>query len=298
MSLAVLSYGGGQDSTALLLMYINDPDFRRKYASEDFVVVHAATGNEHVQTDRHVQYTKTLCQQHGIEFHHLTPDRGFHSDKWPDLLSFYRRTKTCGSKAFNKTCTDRLKLQPIYRWLSDWVSRKYGMPTFGHPFKSKTPLVEYARLYGKITMIIGIAGDETKRAVGNWEGEPKWQQLSVTKAYPLIDSNMNRQACQDYIRSVGEEVPLPSNCMVCPFMSEQELLWLYYFERQMYDEWVVIERIKLEANAHLGDRNLGVWGRKTLPEVLERALKRYGHMTPAQLNEYKMSHGHCLMSKY
>ena len=59
-----------------------------------------------------------------------------------------------------------------------------------------------------------------------------------------------------------------------------------------------IEQTKLNANLHMGDRNLGVWGKKTLPEVLQKAVEKFGHMSPGELDEYKMSHGHCVMSKY
>lgn len=43
---------------------------------------------------------------------------------------------------------------------------------------------------------------------------------------------------------------------------------------------------------------MGVWGTKTLPEVLETAISKYGHFSDDELNDYKMSHGHCVKSKY
>lgn len=82
-----------------------------------------------------------------------------------------------------------------------------------------------------------------------------------------------------------------------PFLSEQELVWLYRRYQADYEEWVAIEAAKLEKHRHLGDRNLGVWGNKTLPEVLEQALAKYGHMTDEELDDYKFNHG-CVMSKY
>ena len=65
-----------------------------------------------------------------------------------------------------------------------------------------------------------------------------------------------------------------------------------------YHDWVAIEQAKLDANLHMGDKNLGVWGRKTLPEVLAKAIEKFGHMSADALDDYKMSHGHCVMSKY
>jgi len=109
---------------------------------------------------------------------------------------------------------------------------------------------------------------------------------------------MDRAACQDYIQSVGYKVPIPSNCMRCPFLSEEELLWLYRFRREIYDEFVELERIKIENNQHMGEKNYGVWPNRLLPHVLEDAQRKHGHMTDEALWEYKMSHGHSVASKY
>ena len=101
------------------------------------------------------------------------------------------------------------------------------------------------------------------------------------------------------MRSVGEPVPPPSNCILCPFMGEVELLWLHRFMPDHLEDWVRIEKNKMDKWAHLGpDKNLGVWGKKTLPEVLAQAIDKHGHMSDADLEEYKMSHGHCVSSKY
>jgi hypothetical protein len=84
-------------------------------------------------------------------------------------------------------------------------------------------------------------------------------------------------------------------------MSDIELLWLSRFYPADYAEWVTIEANKLarfKAEGLPDDKNYGVWAKKTLPEVLAKAQVKYAHMTDAQLHEYKMSHGHCVRSKY
>ena len=58
------------------------------------------------------------------------------------------------------------------------------------------------------------------------------------------------------------------------------------------------ERRKLEANTHMGEKNLWVWGKKTLPEVLAEAQEKYKNLTKEEIDEYRFSHGHCVMSKY
>ena len=70
--LTILSFGGGQDSTALLYKYHYDKSFRDLYAPEDFLVVMAATNNEHKETDEHTMSIKGFCVERSIDFIHIT----------------------------------------------------------------------------------------------------------------------------------------------------------------------------------------------------------------------------------
>ena len=85
-------------------------------------------------------------------------------------------------------------------------------------------------------------------------------------------------------------------------MNDVELVWLARFDRPSFDAWVEMERAKLtrfaDSCAEKGVNNLGVWGSSTLPEVLAKAEAKHGHMTDEQLNEYRMSHGHCVAAQY
>ena len=290
----VLSFGAGQDSTALLYKYAYDPEFRAAYAPGRFLVVCSDTGDEHSETYEHIEEVKLFCKAQGIEFHHLTPDLGYHRGDWTSLRNFYNIKKAVGSKAFPKTCTDKLKLTPIYNFLEEWLGQEYGVKT-----GRKKGFYEYAEKYGKLAVLIGIAAGEEKRVGG--KDDKLWRERTVSKLYPLIDLGMDRQACQDYIREAGHKIPVPSNCVLCPFISEQELVWLYRVQPNDFNDWVRIEKNKLDNNRDLPeDRNLGVWGKagKTLLHVLEDALEKFGHWTLDELNDYKMSHGHCVASKY
>jgi len=291
--LTVLSYGGGQDSWTLLLRYVNDPDFRETYAPGRFLVVMADTQDEHPATLEHVEYTKTFCADHGIEFVHITPDMGHHLATWQGLREFYRANNAIGSKRYPKSCTDKLKLRPIYDYLEQWLGREYGVKV-----GRKAGFVEFAEKHGKINMLIGIARREEKRCSDPTKDPLKWRRQSINTLYPLIDLGMDRADCQQYMKDLDQPVCAPSNCILCPFMSKIELLWLVRFLPQDYHDWVELEAAKLEHWSHLGERNLGVWGEKALPQVLIEAQTEHGHMTDEDLQEYKMSHGHCVMSKY
>jgi 3'-phosphoadenosine 5'-phosphosulfate sulfotransferase (PAPS reductase)/FAD synthetase len=294
--LTVLSFGGGQDSTALLYKYIHDKSFAHKYVRQDFIVVMADTNNEHEETNLHVSQTKALCEKMGIPFYFITGDQGYTSPVWSKgLVHFYESGNRIGSKAFPKTCTDKLKITPIYNFLEDYIHHVYGTSQVGR----KRAIKEFAAEHGKIDVIIGIAAGEEKRASSNEESTSVWMRDCINKVYPLIDLKMDRQACQDYIASQGYIVPPPSNCILCPFMSYQELLYMYREMPVWYNKWVELEANKIKANSHVDPKkNMGVWGNKLLPEALKIAEEKHGHMTVAELKEYKMSHGHCVKSKY
>jgi 3'-phosphoadenosine 5'-phosphosulfate sulfotransferase (PAPS reductase)/FAD synthetase len=292
--LTVLSFGAGQDSTTLLYKYIHDVDFRKKYAPEDFIVVCADTGDEHIETYRHIEDVKKLCVRFKVEFFHITPNMGFHSGSWQSLRGFYDLKKAVGSKSFPKTCTDRLKIQPIYKFLESWIGKKYSLET-----GRKKGFYKYNKKFGsKIKIMLGIAHGEEKRRIDPSKITEKWRKENIENLYPLIDLKMGRAECIKYIKKLNYKVPVPSNCILCPFMSEIELVWMYRNIPKDYQDWVRIEKNKINNNLNKGEKNLGVWGKKLLPEVLERALIKYGRMTLDELNDYKMSHGHCVQSKY
>ncbi len=94
----VLSYGGGQDSTALLLRLIFDARFRKAYSYNRLLVLISDTGNEHDHTYRYIRdVIEPVCAAEGIAFHFLTNDMGFHS-ALPDL---YKSIYWSGSKGLH-----------------------------------------------------------------------------------------------------------------------------------------------------------------------------------------------------
>ena len=92
--LTVLSFGGGQDSTAILLKLIRDPGFKAKYAPGDFLVVMADTGNEHTATTDHVQYTQELCKVNDMEFVFIALKDGFTSRHGQEGLLIFTKEAT------------------------------------------------------------------------------------------------------------------------------------------------------------------------------------------------------------
>jgi hypothetical protein len=82
-------------------------------------------------------------------------------------------------------------------------------------------------------------------------------------------------------------------------MNLQELLWRSLEFPAVYKDWVRQEAVKMVKFAHKGEKNSGVWGdRRTLPDMLEIAKVKHGHMSLDDLKEYRFSHGHCVASKH
>ena len=302
VELTVLSFGAGQDSTTLLLHYIHDEEFRKRYAENAFITIFADTGNEHPHTYHHLAQVKTLCDEHDIVFVHITPDMGYHGKGWSTLTEQYSLHDSIGSKGYPKTCTSRLKLNPIYSYLEDYIAESYELPR-----GRKKAFKAFSRIYGKINVLIGIAKGEESRMADPFTAEKDglWKVLSLENKYPLIDMDMDRQACQEYNSRYFDYEVKPSNCMMCPFTSSQELLWLYRFANNTFEEWCELEENKFKKWEHVGNKNIGVWAKwikeENRPYSLRDALKdaeaRFGHWTDEDLHSYKMNHG-CVASKY
>jgi len=284
----------------------------------------ADTGDEYEQTYRHVEEVKGFCLQHGIEFYLIASDMGYHGKTWPSLLAQMERNDNIMSVAFPKSCTDNLKIKVCYGFLADWLRKTYGFTAKGHRV-----YYEYEHYYGKLVSWIGFAAGEETR-VSKPKGKPKpgtqpseqtpadltlfsecgsvevaplrtdiprYRSRCVVHHYPLIELGMNRADCQQYIAQVGQTVPMPSNCRMCPFQNEAEIVFLYRTDELTWRTWVEREAAKLAKNAHK-PVNLGVKGKLTLPEFLAKALLRYGSWSVEQLTEYRFSHGHCVSSRY
>jgi hypothetical protein len=311
--LVLLSWGGGQDSSALLELYIKDQSFRKRFAPGRFLVVMAATGDEHPETNAHVQNTIVRCKELGVEFVHITGDMGFHTGDWAQgLHGQWRAHNTIGSASYPASCSASLKIEPIYKYLEYWIEREYG-------FKAgrKKGLRQFVEKFGKIRVLIGIAKGEEKRVAKAAkpltfdfiepvkDSTPKWMTYCIDRVYPLIELGLDRAGCQAYLRSQDAHVPPPSNCIKCAYKSKQEVLWTKRFLPVEFAEWVELETNKrahwagrVDSKTGLPVPNHGVKGLKTLVEFLAEAEAEYGHMTDAELDEYRFSHGHCVSSKY
>lgn len=297
--LTVASFGAGQDSTALIMKMIFDEEFRGRWAPGRLLVCFADTGDEHEATYEHLESMKKLCVSHEVELHHLQSGGKYYTEAWSDLISNYRRNDTVGLKAFRKSCSSGLKIQPVYRWLEDTISGDYGTA-----HGNKKGLYEYVSLTGeKIRMLIGLAAGEEKR-IARDDNAPAWMRATISREYPLAsDLGWNRADCQNYIRSVGYEPPRPSLCRHCPYKTDLELLLMTKEDPEGFEQWAELEQNKLakferEYPERPASRNHGVFGANTdLRTVADQATEKYAHLSVEELREIRMR-GHQVGSSY
>jgi hypothetical protein len=161
-------------------------------------------------------------------------------------------------------------------------------------------------------MVLGMAKGEEKRCAARpltlfplkKSNEPVWLQRTYDRVYPLIDLGVNRADAQQIIADKAPfPVPIPSNCMMCPFASDAEIAYVERRRPDVSERWCQLEERKLAKNAHQA-RNLGVDGKLdkdgralTLrDDVLPRARAAYNRHSDADLARIRFSHGHSTAS--
>jgi 3'-phosphoadenosine 5'-phosphosulfate sulfotransferase (PAPS reductase)/FAD synthetase len=290
--LTVLSYGMGQDSTAILFRLLNDTSARHRYAPARLIVVASDTGNEHDHTYEYVEKARSACEVAGVPFFFLSAGGEFHSDAWASLTAQWERNDTVGFKAGFKSCTDNLKIAPFYRFLARYVCETFRI------YKHGSAAIEiFAQYYGRARVLIGFASDEQDRQAKD-ESRPVWHRSAIEMAYPLIDWGWTRKDCVDYLGRLGAPVPYPSNCKFCPYSTELDVLWLWQNEPAEFERWQEYERRKLVKFKSRPGTNKTVFGTKTLAEVLAIAREKYAQLTAEEVTRLKFERGHCVRSKY
>lgn len=330
-ALTILSFGGGQDSTALLWLYIKGK--LKKFVKGKFIVVMADTGDEHEHTKEHLKEIRALCERFDIPFFHIGPQHGYYSPSWTDVLTPQLRSEDDEFEptliqAGTKSCTINVKVAPIYKFVDHFIGHVKGYTdkkdqpwqrwTRGGGYGQKA-IVKFHEDHGKINVLIGFAHGEEKR-INSAKAleETAFKKMDKTNArcfvkrfFPLADMMMDRQACQKFIMSCAGSVPYPSNCVLCPYMAMEELLWLNLHHEDRMNQWMEIEEAKIarfeakrdpDGNIYSKKGNVidnqGVYrGKETLREKLAKVKEKYSHMTRDELikflDDFKMNHSNC-----
>jgi len=178
----VVSYGGGIQSTALVVLAM-----RERWAIDEIVHVDLM-GAESPATREYVAlFGDWLRREHGRDITIIE------RDLYGDMLARPGFTPVPwriadGSAMLSRQCTRQYKVAPLQRYL-------------------------YGRYPGeRIGLMLGISVDEYHRMRDS-------SAARIEHVYPLVDRRLTRWQCRDIIERAGLAVPSKSSCWFCPYRS-------------------------------------------------------------------------------
>ena len=294
----VISHGMGQDSATMLARICSGLDKPKGR----LLVIWADTGGEKPETYAYAERIQRRLKELEIAHVFIRPGSEYHQPAWPSVLGRFEATGTIAMRSV-RACTDKGKLVPIYNALDAWIQKEYGIKGNAGG-RGKLAIKEFARTHGKITVSLGFAAGEEKRKAKSekaMKSAPRWFRDSITKIYPLITAGLNRAGCQNQLKELGWEIPLPSFCWFCPFSQKHDLAWLDRKHPDLLKRMITLEDMKKAAHLKRGgaeDKNHGIFGVKSVAYTAAAAVREYRHHSDAQLEELVNTHGTCVTNAY
>lgn len=194
-TIRVLSYGGGVNSTALLVEAV-------RRAIPINLILFADTGDERPETYSYVETFSSWLVGQGYPA--IETVRWIRRDgSFIPLGALSLRNRELPSKAYGFSgCTTKWKQQPLDKRVREWAN---GAAT--------------------VERWIGYDADEPERARRMLEKNP--QPPGGTLAYawrcPLVEWDMGRAECEAAILAAGLPSPGKSSCYFCPSMRRAEI---------------------------------------------------------------------------
>lgn len=195
MSVRAVSYGGGVQSTALLVLAA-----QRVIDFDLFLFANTGDDSEHPDSLAYVREIATpFAEDNGLDIVELQKQRDGAADT---LLKALDRGRRCipfrkyeGGPPMSRSCTADFKVAVIGKRL-----REMGAT-------ADDPAV----------VALGISVDELERAGSSIDPRSPWQR----RVYPLLELEMSRANCVAVIAEAGLPVPPKSACWFCPFHDKE-----------------------------------------------------------------------------
>lgn len=222
----IISYGGGVQSTALIVLATQG-----KIGPVDAALFsNVGDDSEHPATLKYVRdIAIPWATERGLPVYelHRTRRDGTHVTLWQEItregsrsIKIPVRMSDTGAPG-NRSCTVDYKIKVIAKWL-----KQHGI-TKDNPAE----------------VMIGISTDEFHRA------NRKKALPHETPIYPLLDLGLDRSACMQLIHDAGLPVPPKSSCFFCPFHRLQTWREMRRDEPDLFNKSVELER-------HINDRRV------------------------------------------
>ena len=204
----MLSFGGGTNSTALLL------ELHRRGEMPD-VVLFADTGGEKPHTYRSLENINAWLVSRGTP-PIVTVKAEF--GPYKTLEENCLVNSTLPSVAFGfKTCSHKWKIEPQERWARSWQ-----------------PAIETWARGEKVVKFLGYDADEERRAKIRDDDKYVYR-------YPLIEWGWTRVECADAVARASLPMVGKSSCFFCPNSKRHEVRSLKKSHPDLYDRAVAIE---------------------------------------------------------
>jgi len=228
MSLRVISYGGGVQSTALLVLAVQG-----KLGKVDAALFsNVGDDSEHPAT---LLYVREVAQPYAgtaVPVYELKRQRrdgstrtlAQHIEQSRRSIPIPIRMATADGAPGNRSCTADYKIAVIDKWL-----RQHGA-TAKHPAE----------------VLIGFSWDEVERL-----GNKRSSKRSVP-SHPLIDLRLTVHDCRRIIKDAGLLVPGKSSCFFCPFTKPSRFARMRRDEPALFHRAVEIERMINQRRAQIG----------------------------------------------
>lgn len=221
-----ISYGGGVQSTALVLLAIEG-----QLDYDVALFANVGDDSEHPGTLKWVrEVMQPYAAKHDFPIHEL--DRvmrdGSHRTLMEDLERDSRTinipVRMSNGAPGNRNCTNAFKIRVVGKWLK------------AHGASKDNPA----------TVAIGISTDEIHRA------NSKRVEPYERPVYPLLDLGWSRQDCLRYIEAILGKVPPKSSCYFCPFHRPAVWSEMRRHEPELFWKSVDLERTLNERRDLLG----------------------------------------------
>ena len=217
----VLSYGGGVQSTALLVLA-----GQGRIDIDAALFANVGDDSEHPDTLAYVRDIATpWAAAHGIPVHEIRrPGPTLAGDLTGPGRSIRIPVRMANGAPGNRSCSQMWKTSVADQWL-----RTHG-----------------ATASQQATVLIGFSADETHRI-----GRRRWP-AHANPTYPLVDAGLTRQGCRDLIAHAGLPVPPKSSCYFCPYKTRPEWETMARDRPDLFAQAEAVEAAVIARRAELG----------------------------------------------
>lgn len=193
MPLSLVAFGGGTNSTAMLIGMVERGD------PAPHAILFADTGGERPETYAHNARFSSWLVAHGYP-PVITVQRVNDGGNPITLEGSVKRLRVLPSIAYGwKTCSQKFKIQPQDKWANNDPGCRASWAAGG-----------------KVIKLVGYDADEPQRA-------EKEYQDKYERRYPLIEWGWGRDECVAAIARAGLPQPGKSSCFFCPNMEPGEI---------------------------------------------------------------------------